>query len=154
MRVTIIAVGKLKEPWWRDAAAEYVKRLGPYATVNIVEVADRDVSRDESRAIAEEAADILRVLPDSAHLVALDACGRQLSSEALSAWVASHGLDGRSHLAFVIGGAAGLGEAVLERAEERLSFGAMTLPHQLARVVLLEQVYRAFRIMRGEPYHR
>ncbi|MBA4370578.1 MAG: 23S rRNA (pseudouridine(1915)-N(3))-methyltransferase RlmH [Coriobacteriaceae bacterium] len=154
MRIDLVAVGRLKERWWREAADEYLKRLAPYATVRVTEVDDRDVTRDEERALAAEADDVLRALPDGAHTVALDAAGRQMTSEELAAWIGAHGLEGRSRLAFVVGGAAGLHPRVLDAAEERLSLGSMTLPHQLARVVLLEQIYRAFRILRGEPYHR
>lgn len=154
MKLTVVAVGRLKERHWRDAAEEYLKRLGPYATVNVAEVADRDLSRDEFAAVAAEGADTLRALASGAYIVALDRGGRQLSSEEFAGWLAAHGLAGRSSIAFVLGGAAGLAPDVLVRADERLSLGALTLPHQLARVVLLEQLYRAFRIMRGEPYHR
>jgi 23S rRNA (pseudouridine1915-N3)-methyltransferase len=154
MRFTLVAVGRLKEAYWRDAAAEYLKRLRPYATVDVIEVPDRDVTRDEARALADEGADVLRALPDGAHVIALDIGGRRLSSEELADEIAAHMVEGRSHVAFVLGGAAGLSREALARADTRLSLGPMTLPHQLARVVLLEQVYRAFRIMRGEPYHR
>lgn len=154
MKITVCAVGRLKERHFREAADEYLKRLGPYAAVEVVEVPDRDVTRDEQRALAEEAAGILRAMPDSAHVVALDIGGRRLGSEEFAAWLSGAMLEGRSHVAFVIGGAAGLGPEVRARADEMLSLGPMTLPHQLARVVLLEQVYRAFRIIRGEPYHR
>lgn len=153
MKLRLVAVGKLKEPHWRDACEEYLKRMRPYADFEVVEVADRDIGRDRVRAMAEEGADILRALPARAHVVALELGGRQLSSEGLSAWFSQRMLDGGSDIAFVIGGSAGLAPEVLARADERLSLGPMTLPHQLARVVLLEQVYRAFRIMRGEPYH-
>lgn len=154
MRVTLVAVGKLKEPHFRDAAEEYLKRLRPYATVDVVEVADRDVSRDEVRALAEEGDGVIRAIPEGAYVVALDREGRALSSEGIAAWMDARALEGRSSLAFVIGGTAGLDSRVLDRADERLSLGEITLPHQLARVVLLEQLYRAFRISRGEPYHR
>lgn len=154
MRITVIAVGRLKEPYWRDAAAEYLKRLRPYATVEIVEVPDRDVTADERGAVRAEGEAVLRAVPDGAHVAVLDIGGKQLSSEGFSAWLELAGIEGRSSIAFVIGGAAGLDAAVTARADERLSLGQMTLPHQLARVVLLEQVYRGFRIMRGEPYHR
>lgn len=154
MRLSIVAVGRLKEPHYRDAAAEYIKRLGPYSSLSVTEVPDRDVTRDESRARAEEGDAVLRALPDGAHVIALDVAGRSLDSEGFAAHLARLALDGRSTVAFVIGGAAGLDAAVLTRADERLSLGPMTLPHQLARVVLLEQLYRAFRINRGEPYHR
>lgn len=154
MRITILAVGRLKERHFHDAAGEYLKRLGPYATVEIVEVSDRDVTHDESRARAEEGAALLRSIPAGAHVVALDIGGARRSSEEFSAWLGEGMVAGRSHIAFVLGGAAGLAPEVVARARERLSLGPMTLPHQLARVVLLEQVYRAFRILKGEPYHR
>lgn len=154
MRIRLVAVGKLKERYWRDAAAEYAKRLAPYARLETVEVPDRDVTADEARALSAEAADVLRALPESAYVVALQPEGRARGSEEFAAWLAEAGLAGRSHVAFVIGGAAGLHAEVLARADETLSLGPMTLPHQLARVVLLEQLYRAFRITRGEPYHR
>lgn len=154
MRITIVAVGKLKEPYWRDAAAEYLKRLRSYATVRVVEVADRDLARGEQLVRTAEAEDLRRALPEGAHVVALDAGGTSLASESFAEWMGACGLDGRSHLAFVIGGSAGLAPEILARADDRISLGPMTLPHQLARVVLLEQVYRGFRILRGEPYHR
>jgi 23S rRNA (pseudouridine1915-N3)-methyltransferase len=154
VRYTIVAVGKLKEPWWRDAVTEYLKRLKPYATVDVVEVADRDLTHDEASAIAREGEDVLKALPDGAYLVALDAGGKQRDSDGFSQYLADLGLQGRSHVAFAIGGAAGLSASVLERADARLSLGEMTLPHQMARVLLVEQLYRAHRIQRGEPYHR
>lgn len=154
MRITLVAVGKLKERHFRDAAEEYLKRLGPYATLRVCEVPDRDVTRDEARARAEEGADVLRAIPEGAHVIALDAQGTSYTSEAFSAHLDELALSGRSTVAFAVGGAAGLASEVLARANERLSLGPMTLPHQLARVVLLEQLYRAFRISRGEPYHR
>lgn len=155
MRITLIAVGRLKETFWRDAAAEYLKRLGPYADVRVVEIADRDPGRGgEDRALAQEAEDVLKAIPAAAHVIALEIGGTQMSSERFSARLSQLGLDGRSSVAFVIGGSVGLAPGVLSRADERLSLGPMTLPHNLARVVLLEQVYRCFRIARGEPYHK
>ena len=154
MRLTVIAVGRLKERFWREAADEYLKRLGSYATLRVAEIDDRDSGRDEARALADEGADILRAIPDGAHVITLEIGGKQLSSEQLAARLGALALDGRSNVAFVVGGSVGLSAEVLKRADERLSLGAMTLPHNLARVVLLEQVYRAFRINRGEPYHK
>ena len=154
MRIEVLAVGRLKERFWRDAAEEYIKRLGPYSTLRVVEIADRDSGRDESRALAEEGADIVRALPDGAHVVALEIGGKQRSSEEFSAHLDELGLSGRSSVAFVIGGSVGLSAEVLARADERMSLGPMTLPHNLARVGILEQLYRAFRISRGEPYHK
>ena len=154
MRLRIIAVGRLKERHWREAADEYLKRLGPYARVEVVEVPDRDVTADEARALEAEAADVLRAIPEGATVAVLEIGGRASSSEEFARWLEDLGTDGRPSVAFVIGGAAGLHPDVLARADVRLSLGALTLPHQLARVVLLEQIYRAFRITRGEPYHR
>lgn len=154
MNLTLVCVGKLKERHWREAADEYLKRLRPYARVTVIEVPDRDVSADEDRALAAEADTVLRAIPDGALVVALDIAGEARSSEELARWLERHGVDGRSSLAFVVGGAGGLHARVLARADEHLSLGPLTFPHQFARVVLLEQLYRAFRIIRGEPYHR
>lgn len=153
MKLRIAAVGRLKEPHWRAACDEYLKRLRPYATVEVVEAADRDVSRDAPRAIAAEGVDLLRAIPEGSHVIALDLGGRQVSSPELADHLAELFVRRRSDITFVVGGSAGLAPEVLARADERLSLSRMTLPHQLARVVLLEQVYRAFRIMRNEPYH-
>lgn len=153
MRVRIVAVGKLKEQHWRGAFAEYVKRLGAYATVDVVEVPDRDISGDPERAKAAEGADLLRAIPAASHAVLLDLCARELTSEEFSGHVHELMLRGRSDITFVVGGSAGVSADVRSRCDERLSLSKMTLPHQLARVVLAEQVYRAFRIMRNEPYH-
>ena len=154
MRIALVVVGRLKERYWREAAEEYLKRLGPYANVRVVEIADRDSGRDEARALAEEGADILRALPEGAHVIALEIGGKQRSSEQFSAHLDELGLSGKSSIALVIGGSVGLSAEVLTRADERASLGPMTLPHNLARVVVLEQLYRAFRISRGEPYHK
>jgi 23S rRNA (pseudouridine1915-N3)-methyltransferase len=155
MRIAIIAVGRLKERFWVDAVDEYLKRLGPYADVRVVEIADRDPARGgDDRARAEEGAAVLKAVPEGAHVIALEIGGKQLSSEAFAARIEQLALEGRSSLAFVIGGSVGLSPDVLCRADERLSLGPMTLPHNLARVVLAEQLYRSFRIRRGEPYHK
>ncbi|HEX9092701.1 MAG TPA: 23S rRNA (pseudouridine(1915)-N(3))-methyltransferase RlmH [Coriobacteriia bacterium] len=153
MKLRILAVGKLKEPHWRAAADEYLKRLSRYATVEVTEVADRDLAAGAQRAMAAEAADLVRALPAGTRVVALDAAGGERSSEELAAWLEGCMVDGASDVTFVVGGSAGLAPEVLARADERLSLSRMTLPHQLCRVVLLEQLYRAFRIIRGEPYH-
>lgn len=155
MRIAVLAVGRLKERFWAEACDEYLKRLRPYADVRVTEIADRDPSRGGvERALAEEAADVVKALPSGAHVIALDIGGRQRSSEQLAEELQAAALEGRSNVAFVIGGSHGLAPDVLERADERLSLGPLTLPHNLARVVLLEQIYRAFRIARNEPYHK
>lgn len=145
MGITVIAVGKLKERFWKDAVAEYVKRLGGYAKLRIVEIPDRGIDFESD--------EIIRVA-EGAHLILLAIDGEQRSSEGIA-----HRLDelmtyGTSDIAFCIGGSDGVNESVYKRADETLSFGQITLPHNLARVVLLEQIYRAFKIMRGEPYHK
>lgn len=155
MRITIVAVGRLTERFWSQACEEYLKRLGAYARVTVIEVPDRAAgSQGVQRALEDEAAAIRRVVPDDAHVIALDIHGATATSEAFSARLAGLALSGRGHVAFVIGGSHGVAPEILALADERLSFGPMTLPHNLARVVLLEQVYRAFRIMRDEPYHK
>lgn len=153
MRLTIVAVGRLKETHWRDACAEYLKRLGRYAAVSVIEVSDRDLAAGAAGAVSVEGADILRALAPGTHAVALDVAGPERSSEDLAAWLEAAMIEGRSDLTFIVGGSAGLSRDVLARASERLSLSRMTLPHQLCRVVLLEQLYRAFRIVRNEPYH-
>ena len=153
MRIRIVAVGKLREAHWRVASDEYRKRLGRYATVEVVEIADRDLSAGVERAVEAEGADILRALAPGSHVVALEIGGTGRSSEELAARLETLMVEGCSDVTFVVGGSAGLAAAVLERADETLSLSRMTLPHQLCRVVLLEQVYRAFRIIRNEPYH-
>ncbi|MCL2881827.1 MAG: 23S rRNA (pseudouridine(1915)-N(3))-methyltransferase RlmH [Coriobacteriia bacterium] len=155
MKTTIIATGKLKERYWREACAEYAKRLSATTTLAVVEVGDRNPARaGVERALQAEGADILKAVPAQAWCVALTITGRQRSSEELSAHLGELKLAGRSHLCFVIGSSHGLAPEVLARADEQLSFGPLTLPHNLARVVLLEQLYRAACISQGGPYHK
>ena len=156
MKYTIIAVGKLKERFWADACAEYLKRLQPYAKTTVVEVADVDPVKagGEAAAVEREGAAILKALPERTHVILLAIDGRQRSSEGLSAHIDELALSGKGELAFVIGGSCGTSASVRARADETLSFGPITLPHNLARVVLLEQLYRACKISRHEPYHK
>ena len=157
MKFTIVAVGKLKERFWVDACAEYLKRLQPYAKTAVVEIADVDPAKagGDAAAVERERAAILKTLPDRAHVIVLAIDGKQRSSdESLSARIDSLALAGTSEIAFVIGGSCGTSPAVRSRADETLSFGPITMPHNLARVVLLEQLYRACKISRGEPYHK
>lgn len=156
MKFTVVAVGKLKERFWTDACAEYLKRLQPYAKTKVVEVADVDPARagGEAAAVECEGASILKALPERAHVVLLAIEGKQRSSEGLSKRIDQLGVSGCGQAVFIIGGSCGVSEAVRKRADETLSFGLITLPHNLARVVLLEQLYRACKISRGEPYHK
>lgn len=156
MKYTIVCVGKLKERFWSQACDEYLKRLGAYAKVEVREVADVDPARaggvDAAR--RREGAAICAAIPERSHAILLAIEGKQRSSEEFSARLDELALGGKSDIAFVIGGSDGVSDEVRARANETLSFGRITLPHNLARVVLLEQVYRACKISRGEPYHK
>ena len=156
MKFTVIAVGKLKERFWSDACSEYLKRLQPYAKTKVVEIADVDPARvgGEAASIEREGVSILKVIPERAHVVLLAIDGKQRSSEGLSRRIDDRGIGGVGEAGFVIGGSCGVSADVRARADETLSFGLITLPHNLARVVLLEQLYRACKISRGEPYHK
>ena len=149
-QVTVLCVGKLREAFWREAVAEYVKRLGGQtSTFQLIEV------EEDTRADSEKEGErLLARIPERGWVVACDGTGKALTSEALAAKIEQVCTDGESHLLFLIGGANGLSEPVRERANFLLSFGPLTLPHPLARVVLVEQLYRAFKINRGEAYHR
>ena len=159
MLIKIICVGKIKEKFYRDAVLEYVKRLSRYAKIEIVECADEKTPDNASALLCDqiksiEGERILGRIRDNDHVIALAIDGKMYSSETLSEHLDKLMLNGKSTLVFVIGGSLGLSGAVLARANEKLSFSAMTFPHQLMRVILLEQVYRSFRIMKGEPYHK
>ena len=144
LKITVIAVGKLKERFWRDACAEYSKRLGGYCNLTVREIPDSNREQESTL--------VLEALPENATIIVLDIQGKETSSEALASLIERHTVEGVSHLVFVIGGSDGLTNAVKERASLRMSFGPITLPHNLARVVLLEQV--AFKIIKREPYHK
>lgn len=159
MKITIVAVGKVKEKFYRDAIAEFEKRLSKYCKLEIVEVADEKTPDNASAAQelqikAKEGDRILSTIKDDMHVIALAIEGKQLSSTELADKIDKLGISGRSSIAFVIGGSLGLDERVLKRADFKLSFSPMTFPHQLMRVILLEQIYRAYRIIAGEPYHK
>lgn len=159
MRFTVVAVGKLKERFWKEACDEYVKRLQPYGKTAVREVADVDPARaggvDAARSREGEAIlAALDALPAQTRVVLLAIEGTQRGSVDFSRRLDALALGGVSDVAFVIGGSDGVSDAVRARAHETLSFGPITLPHNLARVVLLEQLYRAQRISRGEPYHK
>jgi 23S rRNA (pseudouridine1915-N3)-methyltransferase len=156
LRIKIIAVGKLKERFWADACAEYLKRLKAYATVEVCEVPDIDPAKagGESAAVEREGESILRAIPQGAHVCLLAIEGKRVSSEQFSEAIEAMMVGGTSTCVFVIGGSCGVSASVYARANSKVSFGAITLPHNLARVVLLEQIYRAFKIMLNEPYHK
>ena len=159
MKITIITVGKLKEKYLKDAIAEYIKRLSKYCKLEIVEVADEKTSDNASVVVehairAKEAGRILKYVKEDAYVITLEINGKQLSSEELAEKIDRLGVQGTSHIIFIIGGSIGLGEEVLKKSDFSLSFSKMTFPHQLMRVILLEQVYRSYRIISGEPYHK
>ena len=159
MNITILAVGKIKEAFYRDAAAEYAKRLSRYCRLEIIEAADEptpeNVSPAQEEAIKEkEAQRILKRLRDGSFVIALEIAGEKYGSVEFAKKLEHLALLGKNQLVFLIGGSLGLHDSVLERADLRLSFSDMTFPHQLMRVILCEQIYRAFRIINGEPYHK
>lgn len=156
MKYTIVAVGKLKERFWSDACAEYLKRLQPYAKTQVIQVNDVNPHKvgGENAAVEREGEAILRAIPERSHVVLLAIDGVERSSEKLSRHFDQLELSGVSDFAFVLGGSCGVSGAVRKRANEAVSFGPITLPHNLARVVLLEQLYRVQKISHGEPYHK
>lgn len=159
MNITIICVGKIKEKYLKSAIDEYTKRLSRYCKLNIVELGDEktpdNASEKEELLIKEKEGEaILKSIKDNMFVIALELKGSMISSEELSSYIKDLGIKGESNLAFIIGGSLGLSKAVLERANYKLCFSKMTFPHQLFRVMLLEQVYRGFRIISGEPYHK
>ncbi|AEH49726.1 23S rRNA (pseudouridine(1915)-N(3))-methyltransferase RlmH [Parageobacillus thermoglucosidasius] len=159
MHIHIISVGKLKERYLAEGIAEYTKRLSSYAKVGIIEVPDEKapehLSEQEAEQIKQKEGErILAKIPDDAYVIALAIEGKMKSSEQFAESLDKLATYGKSKIAFIIGGSLGLSKQVMERADEALSFSKMTFPHQLMRLILLEQIYRAFRISRGEPYHK
>ncbi|MCC2252244.1 23S rRNA (pseudouridine(1915)-N(3))-methyltransferase RlmH [Virgibacillus sp. AGTR] len=159
MKITIVSVGKLKEKYLKQGIDEYMKRLNAYAKVSIKEVADEKAPENMSEAEMLEVKEregerILSQLSADSYVITLEINGRMLSSEQLAKKMDELATYGKSKIAFVIGGSLGISEGVQKRSDLALSFSKMTFPHQLMRLVLLEQVYRGFRINRGEPYHK
>ncbi|WP_307331572.1 23S rRNA (pseudouridine(1915)-N(3))-methyltransferase RlmH [Evansella vedderi] len=159
MNITLINVGKLKEKYLKQGIEEYTKRLNAYANIQIIEVADEkapeNMSELEMLQVKEKEGErILSKLSTDTYVIALAIKGKKWSSERLAKELDNLATYGKSKIAFVIGGSVGLSDAVLQRADEHLSFSDMTFPHQLIRLILVEQIYRAFRINRNEPYHK
>ncbi len=159
MKITLITVGKVKEKYLRDAIEEYSKRLGRYCKLSIVEVADEKTPDHAGEALErqikeKEGERIMKHIRDDAFVIALAIEGKQLTSEQLASKIDDLGLRGTSHIQLIIGGSLGIDQSILNRADYLLSFSKMTFPHQLMRVILLEQIYRAFKINAGEPYHK
>lgn len=159
MRITLVTVGKIKEKYFEDAIAEYSKRLSRYCRLEILQVADEKTPDGASAALEEQIREkegdrILSKIRPDAYVIALAIQGQMLDSEQLAGKLEKLGVGGISQIVFVIGGSLGLSQAVLARADYQLSFSRMTFPHQLMRVVLLEQIYRSYRIISNEPYHK
>lgn len=159
MKITIICVGKIKEDFYRKAVSEYEKRLSKYCKLEILEVADEKTPDHASAALEEqikekEAARILKYLKEDAYIYTLEIEGQKPDSVSFADKINQLGIQGKSHIQFVIGGSLGLHQSVSKAADQALSFSNMTFPHQLMRVILLEQIYRSYRIIMGEPYHK
>lgn len=159
MKITVIAVGKIKEGFYREALLEYQKRLSRYCSLEIREVEDErtpdKISDTEKETILKKEEErIEKLLPAGAYVITLEIEGKSFTSEAFAQEISDLGLRGQSHIVFVIGGSLGLHNTIKKRADLAVSFSKMTFPHQLMRVVLLEQIYRVFRIIHGEPYHK
>lgn len=159
MKITILTVGKIKEKYLRDAIGEYSKRLSRYCKLEIIEVADEKTPDNASMAVEESIRDkegerLMKYIRDDAYVITLEIGGEQISSEKFAEKIEGLGVQGTSHIQFVIGGSIGLGREILKRSDYGLSFSKMTFPHQLMRVILLEQIYRGYRIISGEPYHK
>ena len=159
MKITVLTVGKIKEKFYTAAIDEYSKRLSRYCKLNIIQVADEKTienSTEKEMDIikAKEGERILKNIPDDAFVITLEINGKMLDSEELADKINKLGIMGESHIVFVIGGSLGLHQGVSKRANFKLSFSKMTFPHQLMRVILLEQIYRSYRIINNEPYHK
>lgn len=158
MKVTIVAAGKIKEKYLTAGIEEFVKRMTPYAKVKIVEIdeermPERPSEAEKQQVLDKEGQRLLKQVPGSGYLIVLDVGGEKISSEAFAEKIQALGVQGESHLVFLIGGAFGLSAEARRAANFRLSFSSMTFTHQMARLLLVEQLYRAFKIARGEPYH-
>ena len=159
LNIRIISVGKIKEKYFENAIKEYTKRLSRYCKLEIIEVKDEPIPegagvKQEKEVIDQEAAYILKYIKPDSYVIALCIEGTMLDSEALSNKLSQLGIQGSSNIVFIIGGSLGLSERIKKIANLKLSFSKLTFPHQLMRIILLEQIYRGFRIMHGEPYHK
>lgn len=159
MHITIICVGKIKEKYLTMAIDEYSKRLSRYCKLDVIEVTDEKTEENASESFNDmvkrkEGERILKQIKEDSYVITLEITGKMLTSPELAAHISTLGVNGRGHITFIIGGSLGLSEAVSKRSDYKLSFSKMTFPHQLMRVILLEQIYRSFRINSNEPYHK
>lgn len=158
MRFYVVCIGKLKDAYLRDGVAEFVKRMRPYGGITITElneskIGDKPSDADRKQVVDEEGERLLKAVPRNAYTVLLDVYGKTMSSEDLAKTVAKLEVDGVSDMAFIIGGAFGVSEALRQSVNYKLSFSPMTFTHQMVRLLLVEQIYRASKINRNEPYH-
>ena len=159
VKVTVLCVGKVKESFYRDAIAEYTKRLGRYCKLEMIEVADEQTPdgaapAQEAQILKREGERILSKIRQDSFVITLEIKGKKMDSVSFASFIENCSVVGKGHITFVIGGSLGLSEEVRNRADRAISFSDMTFPHQLMRVILCEQIYRAFRITAGEPYHK
>jgi 23S rRNA (pseudouridine1915-N3)-methyltransferase len=159
MQIRLIAVGKLKEKYWREAVQEYSKRMKPYADLQIVEVAEQRIPENPSaleieQALQKEGEQIAKLIPLGSYVIPLAIAGERLSSEELSGFIDRLLVEGKSKIVFIIGSSYGISPEILEKGDFLLSFSPMTFPHQMMRVILLEQIYRSMKISKHEPYHK
>ena len=159
LKITIICVGKIKEKYLTDAIAEYSKRLSKYCKLEIIQLQDEKTIENASETVNKQIKDkegerILKNIPDDSYVITLEINGEMISSEKMADKINSLGITGTSHITFIIGGSLGLSKNVSKRSNYKLSFSKMTFPHQLMRVILLEQIYRSYRIINNEPYHK
>lgn len=158
MKISIVAAGKIKEKYLRDGIAEFTKRLKPFTQIEFLEINEEKMKDNPSPAekaavLKAEGERLLKKVPAGSYLIVLDVVGKAISSEELSQKIDTLTLNGHSHITFLIGGAFGLSQEIRDRADERISFSRMTFTHQMIRLLLIEQIYRAFKISRGEKYH-
>lgn len=159
MNITILCIGKLKEDYWIKALGEYSKRLGRYCNFSVIELKEEKLlegasSAEEKAVIEKEGKSLIKRIPKGSYVIALDIQGKALSSVEFSKHIGELALEGKSELVFLIGGSLGLSEDIVKSADYRLSFSNMTFPHQMIRVILAEQIYRAFKILKNEAYHK
>ena len=159
MKITILAVGKVKEPYLREGIQEFSKRLSKYVQLEILEVEDEKTKehaspREDEIVKDREGERLLKKIPDRAYVIGLAIDGKKYDSVGFARYLEDLGVKGESHLVFVIGGSLGLSEKVLQRADQKVSFSDMTFPHQMMRLILLEQIYRSFKILHNEKYHK
>nr|WP_092072764.1 23S rRNA (pseudouridine(1915)-N(3))-methyltransferase RlmH [Dendrosporobacter quercicolus]NSL48896.1 23S rRNA (pseudouridine(1915)-N(3))-methyltransferase RlmH [Dendrosporobacter quercicolus DSM 1736]SDM49605.1 23S rRNA (pseudouridine1915-N3)-methyltransferase [Dendrosporobacter quercicolus] len=158
MKITIVAAGKIKEKYLSAGIAEFTKRLTPYCRLNVIEIDEEKMpetpsAAEKAKALAREGERLLKQVPGDSYLIVLDVAGPAASSEELAAKFSQLALNGQSNITFAVGGAFGLSPDIKSAARETLSFSKMTFTHQMIRLLLVEQIYRAFKINRGEPYH-